>query len=111
MEDTFSMNQGLGDTFRMIQAHYMYCTLYFYYYYISSISDHQALDPGGWGPLLQTMFSVSSHGPSLTTYQANCDMTPSSYEGAGGKTEISDGSVCVCLVASVMSNSLWTREQ
>ena len=40
-----------GDGFRMIQAHYVYCVLYFYYYYISSISDDQALDPGGWGPL------------------------------------------------------------
>ena len=40
-----------GDGFRMIQAHYVYCALYFYYYYISSISDDQALDPGGWGPL------------------------------------------------------------
>ena len=37
---------GASDDFRMIQAHYMYCALYFYYYYyISSISDHQALDP------------------------------------------------------------------
>ena len=25
--------------------------LYFYYYYISSTSDHQALDARGWGPL------------------------------------------------------------
>lgn len=25
--------------------------LHFYYYYISSTSDHQSLDPGGWGPL------------------------------------------------------------
>ena len=25
--------------------------LYFYYYNMSSPSDHQALDPGGWGPL------------------------------------------------------------
>ena len=32
------------------QAHYLYCELYFYYY-ISSMSDHQALDLGGWGPL------------------------------------------------------------
>ena len=40
----------VGDHFRMIQAHCIYCTLYFYYYYISSTSDHQALDPGGWGP-------------------------------------------------------------
>ena len=37
---------------RMIQAHYIYCVLYFYYYYVSSTSDQQALDPGGWGLLL-----------------------------------------------------------
>ena len=29
----------------MIQVHYIYCALYFYYYYISSTSDHWALDP------------------------------------------------------------------
>ena len=51
MEDNFSMKQGWGDGFGMIQAHYIYCSLYFYYYYISSASDHQALDPRGWGPL------------------------------------------------------------
>ena len=34
-----------GDGFRMIQAHYTYCGIYFYYYYISSTSDHQALEP------------------------------------------------------------------
>ena len=52
MEDNFSMGQGAGGVgFRMIQVHYMYCALYFYYYQISSTSDHQALDPGGWGPL------------------------------------------------------------
>ena len=33
----------------MIQVHYISCALYFYYYYISSTSDHQALDPRGWG--------------------------------------------------------------
>ena len=40
-----------GDGFRMIQEHNIYCELNFYYYYMSSNSDHQALDPGGWGPL------------------------------------------------------------
>jgi len=30
----------------MIQGHYTYCALYFYYYDISSTSDHQVLDPG-----------------------------------------------------------------
>lgn len=33
----------------MIQAHHTYCALC--YYYISSASDHQVVDPGGWGPL------------------------------------------------------------
>ena len=37
--------------FGMIQVHYMYCTLYFHYYYISSTSGHQTLDTRGWGTL------------------------------------------------------------
>ena len=41
----------MGDGFGMIQVHYIYYALYFYVYYISSTSDHQALDPRGWGPL------------------------------------------------------------
>ena len=45
----FSMEWGTGDGCRMLQVHYIYCALYFYYYYISSTSDHQALDPGAWG--------------------------------------------------------------
>ena len=37
----------------MIQAHCISYVLCFYYYYISSTSDHQALlDPRGRGPLL-----------------------------------------------------------
>ena len=59
MEDNFSMDQGWGNDFGMIQVHYIYCALYFYYYYISSTSDHQALDPGGWGPCLRAwVFNV-----------------------------------------------------
>ena len=43
---------GSGDGFWDDSVHYIYCALYFYYYYyISSTSDHQTLDPGGWGPL------------------------------------------------------------
>ena len=52
MEDNFSMDWGQGDGFQMIQAHYIHCALYFYYYYNRSTSDHQALDPRGWGPLI-----------------------------------------------------------
>ena len=51
VEDDFSMDQS-GDGLGMIQAHYIYCVLYFYYYYISSSSDHHVLDLRGWGPLL-----------------------------------------------------------
>ena len=34
MEDNFSMDGGLGGGFRMIQVHYIYCTLYFYFIYL-----------------------------------------------------------------------------
>ena len=47
-EDSFSMDLAVGDGFRMIQTHYLYCALYFYYCYIISTSDHQALDPGSY---------------------------------------------------------------
>ena len=43
----------LGGGFRVIQVHYIYCALYFFYYYISSTLDHQAFDPGGWRCLLR----------------------------------------------------------
>ena len=39
----------------MIQEHYIYCVLYFYYYYISSTLDHQALGRRDWGPLMYTI--------------------------------------------------------
>ena len=37
----------------MIQVHYIYYALSFHYYYISSTSDHEGLDPRGWRALLQ----------------------------------------------------------
>ena len=58
VEDNFSMDQGWGDGLGIIQAHYIHCAIYFYCYYISSTSDHQALDPGGWGPLLYRASSL-----------------------------------------------------
>ena len=42
---------GIWGGYVMIQMHYIYCVLYFYYYFLSSTSDHQALDPGGWGSM------------------------------------------------------------
>ena len=60
MEDSFSTDGvGSGDDFRMIQAHCIYCALYFCYCYISSTSDHQALDPRGWGTLDQIIVLTS----------------------------------------------------
>ena len=58
MEDSFSMDQSVcgggvgGAGFGMIQVHFIYCVLYFSYYYISSTSVNQALDSRVWGPLL-----------------------------------------------------------
>lgn len=37
-----------GGGFRIIQAYYIYHALYFYFCYISSTSDDEALDPRGW---------------------------------------------------------------
>ena len=51
VEENDSSDGEEGDGLGIIQAHYRCCALYFYYYYIRSISDHQGLDPGGWGPL------------------------------------------------------------
>ena len=60
----------------MIQAYYTYCVLYFYYYYISSTLDHQALDPGGWGPLCYGTCSFSRTLSSTRPYLSWC---PSTY--------------------------------
>ena len=46
---------GWEDVVEMIRVHYICCALYFCYYYISSISDHQALDSGVWGPLSESI--------------------------------------------------------
>ena len=59
----------------MIQAHYIYCALYFYYYYyyISPISDHQALDPRDWGPLLRDVgvrLHVNTEGRHWLTHKS-----------------------------------------
>lgn len=45
------MNWGRGNGLGTIEENYTFCAVYFcYYYYISSLSDHQALDSGVWGP-------------------------------------------------------------
>ena len=41
MVDKFFQGPGSGeDGLGMIQGHYIYCAVYFYYYYIRSTSDH-----------------------------------------------------------------------
>ena len=42
-----------GCGLEIVQRHCIYCAIYLYYYYISFALDHQALNPGGWGPLVQ----------------------------------------------------------
>ena len=65
----------------MIQVHYVYWALYFYYYYISSTSDHQALDPGGWGPLLLVCMSLVL--PHFPTCSSLCSAISSSMDVLG----------------------------
>ena len=62
VEDYFPTDQGagVGDGLGMIQAQYIYCAFYFYNYYIGSSSDHQALDPGGQGPLCLMPFLLQN---------------------------------------------------
>lgn len=51
-ERVFSI-RGLGvgeDGLGMTRVHDMYCAFCLYLDYIGPTSDHQALDPGGWGP-------------------------------------------------------------
>lgn len=52
MEENFSPWTGWGIVWGWFKTHYISCAFYFYFYYISSISDPQALDPGGWVPAL-----------------------------------------------------------
>ena len=47
-EDNFSIDQGWKNGLGMIQVIYTHCAHDFYYYYISSTSDHQTLDLRGW---------------------------------------------------------------
>ena len=75
------MDWGQGDGFRTIQVDYIYWALYFYYYYISSTSDHQALDPGGWGPLLLVCMSLVF--PHFPTCSSLCSAISSSMDVLG----------------------------
>ena len=57
----FSHNLGVGGWFQDDSStSHLLCTDFYYYYYISSTSDHQGLDPGGWGCLPQRMSNFYS---------------------------------------------------
>ena len=62
MVDNFSTDRGEGWFWDGSNA-YIYCALYFYYSDTTSTSDHQALDPRGWGPLLYWIVKTSWAGP------------------------------------------------
>ena len=47
MEDNFSTGQGGGGM--VSEMHYIYCA--FISGIITTTTEHQALDPAGWGPL------------------------------------------------------------
>ena len=64
------LREGAGEWFWDYSSPLHFCALYFYYYYISSTSDYQALEPRGWGTtviehLSQTV-SQTTNQPSTT---------------------------------------------
>ena len=61
-EDSFSMDKERGNGFGMIQAHYIYCALYFCCCYVSCTSHRRALDPGGGDHQLSVTVTVGSTG-------------------------------------------------
>ena len=52
VEDNFSMDSVWGMLLGWFKCIIFIVPLYFYNYYISSTSNPQALDPGGWGLLV-----------------------------------------------------------
>ena len=64
----FSTDKGMGGQFEMIQAHYIYCALYFYYYYISFAPDPQALDDSSGNPYSTVSLFPADHN-ELSLYQ------------------------------------------
>ena len=58
-----------------IQMHYIYCAFYLYYYYISSTSDHQALEPRGWGPLPTALCSYQGTASGETRAQLTLEVS------------------------------------
>ena len=94
-----------GDGFWMIQVHYIYCALNLYYYYNSSTSDHQILDPRYQGPLIEDVYILGMwpHSSSL-----KCNITSLSlfYFSNFSSSVITSSSLtkhlCLTLLAPVL---------
>ena len=77
VEDKFSTDRragGWGEEF-WDSMHYIYCAFYLYYYYISSTSDHQALEPRGWGPLPTALCSYQGMASGETRAQLTLEVS------------------------------------
>ena len=86
----------LRDGFRMTQVCYIYCAVYFYYYYIGSTSDHQTLDPRGWRPPQYSVPLLWSNQPGTRCVGVAPPSSPAIYVhilkeslGLGKKTTVS----------------------
>ena len=82
----------------MTQAHDTYCVLYFYYYYISSTSDYQALDLEVWEPLDQKE-NMSVHSPQARISNAALLVG----KGLGYKEGLSDTQETVNVFATLIN--------
>ena len=71
-----------GDGLRMVQVCYIYGALYFYYYCISSTSDHQSLDRGGWDPCLRWKWLHLSPFPMARRKMQWCTMLDHVCQGS-----------------------------
>ena len=89
----------------MIQVHYIYCALYFCYY-VSSTSDHQAVDPRKLGtPALEgfrvTYLSGSSGCSSLCCTLEGGSLSPGLFhsflEEPGGGLRMGEHELLLCL--------------
>ena len=79
VKDNFPMDQGEGDGFRMIQMHYIYCSLYFYLFLFLSFpsgSDGKESDSNA-GDLCSIPGSGRSPGEGNgNPYQSSCLENP-----------------------------------
>ena len=98
------MNWGRGDGFRMIQAHYIYCALNFYYYYISSSSDHQALDALGTPAKTDLIRARGSVAATCAGRPLECRRAESGSGGKDGDSQHWGSGLCSVTTSCVIFN-------